>query len=119
MRIPRRILLTAAVALAVSFCSRTPAPEPGQPAGETTLVVENQSTLQVTIYVRRDAQRQRLGDASALSTTRLRIPENLIFGPTALRFEVDPLGSRQTPISQEITVSAGEEIVLVVPSTLR
>lgn len=119
MRIPGNVLLIGAVALATAFCSRTPDPETSGPDGQTTLVVENQSTLQVTIYVRRDAQRQRMGDASALSTTRLRIPDNLIFGPTSLRFEVDPLGSRQSPISQEITVSPGEEVVLVVPPTLR
>jgi hypothetical protein len=71
------------------------------------------------LYVLRDAQRQRLGTANALSTTRLRIPDNIIFGVTSLRFEVDPLGSRQTPISEQITVAAGEEVMLRIPSTIR
>jgi len=82
-------------------------------------VVENQSTLQVTVYVLRGAQRQRLGTAASLRTTRLTIPDNIIFGLTSLRFEVDPLGSRQTPMSEEITVSPGEEVTIVIPSTLR
>lgn len=119
MRSASRLALIAAITLAASFCGRTPPPGTAEATEPTILVVENQSTLQVTVYVRRDAQRQRLGIAGALTTTRLRIPDTLIFGPTSLRFEVDPLGSRQTPISEQITVVPGEEVTLRIPSTLR
>lgn len=119
MRTPIRLAVMAAFTLAAAFCGPTPPPGTSEPTEETILVVENQSTLQVTVYVLRDAQRQRLGTAGALTTTRLRIPDTLIFGPTSLRFEVDPLGSRQTPISEQITVVPGEEVVLRIPSTIR
>lgn len=82
-------------------------------------MVDNQSTLQVTVYVLRDSQRQRMGTANALSSTRLRIPDNMVFGPTSLRFEVHPLASRQEPISEQITVTPGQEVRLIVPSTIR
>jgi hypothetical protein len=71
------------------------------------------------VYVLRGAQRQRMGIAESLSSTSLRIPDNIIFGPTALRFEIDPLGSNASPISTEITVSPGDEVTLRVPPTLR
>ena len=119
MRAPLRIAFVTMIALAAASCGRTPEAESAEPNGQTTLVVENQSTLQVTVYVRRVAQRQRLGIANALTTTRLRIPDSVIFGLTSLRFEVDPLGSRHEPISEQITVSPGDEVRLVVPSTIR
>jgi hypothetical protein len=119
MRTPIRLTVLASIALAAAFCGRTAPPGSAEPTEQAILVVDNQSTLQVTVYVLRDAQRQRLGIANALTTTRLRIPDSLVFGLTSLRFEVDPLGSRQTPISTPITVAPGEEVRLVIPSTLR
>ena len=111
--------LVAAITLTLAVCGPSASTGTPEPAGQTTLVVENQSTLQVTVYVLRGAQRQRLGTAAALTTTRLRIPDNVMFGVTSLRFEVDPLGSRQTPMSEEIAVAPGEEVTIRVPSTLR
>lgn len=120
MRRPVYVALIALGTLTAASCgSANPRPGSIDQPEQTTLVVENQSTLQVTIYVHRESQRQRLGVAPALSTTRLRIPDNIIFGPTPLRFEADPLGSRATPISEQITVSHGQEVRLRIPSTLR
>lgn len=120
MRASIRAGLIVAVPLAAASCGgRTASSETAEPAGQTTVVVENRSTLQVTVYVLRGAQRRRLGTAGALTSTPLRIPDTIIFGPTPLRFEIDPLGSRARPISMEITVSPGEEVRLTVPSTLR
>lgn len=111
--------LTAAISLTLAACGGAATSGTPEPEGQTTLVVENQSTLQVTVYVLRDAQRQRLGIAESLSTTRLRIPDNIVFGVTSLRFEVDPLGSRRSPISEHIAVAPGEEVTIRIPSTLR
>jgi hypothetical protein len=118
-RVPIRFSLIAVLALASASCARTASTEVPEPAGETILVVENESTLQVTVYVLRDSQRRRLGTAAGVGETRLTIPANLIFGPTPLRFEIHPLASRATPISTQITVSPGEVIRLRVPSTIR
>lgn len=119
MNTSSRIATIVVLALGVSFCSRMAPTGTAEPTEQTVLVVDNQSTLQVTVYVLRDSQRQRIGVANALTSTRLRIPDNLVFGPTSLRFEVHPLGSRAEPISEQITVSPGTEVRLIIPPSLR
>ena len=86
-----------------------------EPVPPTRLRVENQAFLDMTIYVYRSSQRIRLGQASGNSTTRFTIPANLIFGSTPLRFQADPIGGSRTPLSQEISVSAGDEVMLTIP----
>ena len=81
----------------------------------TTLVVDNQSSFEMTIYVVRSAERVRLGTARAIGETRLRLPTGLVFGTTPLRFQADPIGSRQAPISSEILVNEGDTVRLRIP----
>ncbi len=81
----------------------------------TTIRVENQAFLDMNIYVWRGGQRMRLGTASGNSTTKFKVPPSLIFGATPLRFQADPIGGNRQPISQEITVSPGDEVVLTIP----
>src|SRR4051812_12993308 len=108
-------MLVACVALA-SACSMNKNPdETAEPVPPTRLRVENQAFLDMTIYVYRSSQRIRLGSATGNSVTRLTIPANLIFGATALRFQADPIGGSRAPISSEITVSPGDEVVLTIP----
>jgi hypothetical protein len=112
------MLLTAAVGcltLAVA-CSTNQEPDPmAEPVPPTRLRVENQAFLDMTIYVYRSSQRIRLGVANGNATTRFTIPANLIFGATPLRFQADPIGSNRTSISQEITVTPGDEVTLTIP----
>ncbi|MEO7712213.1 MAG: hypothetical protein ABIV10_04785 [Gemmatimonadaceae bacterium] len=109
--------MMVAVCLTIaSGCSRNVDPnEPVEPIPPTTLRVENQAFLDMTIYVYRSTQRIRLGTATGNSVTRLRIPANLIFGATSLRFQADPIGSTRTSISTEISVAAGDEVMLTIP----
>lgn len=81
----------------------------------TTVRVENQAFNDMNIYVVQGGQRVRLGTATGNSTTRLIIPPNLLFGATELRFIADPIGGSRTPVSQAITVQAGDEVVLTIP----
>ena len=105
----------ACIAL-LSACSRNNDPDvAAEPVPPTRLRVENQAFLDMTIYVFRNSQRIRLGQASGNSTTRLVIPRNLIFGATPLRFQADPIGSSRASVSQEITVSPGDEVTLTIP----
>jgi hypothetical protein len=69
----------------------------------------------MTIYVLNRSQRVRIGTARGLSTTMLRIPHYLVTGGT-LRFLADPLGSGRMPVSEEISVFSGDEIVLEIPA---
>lgn len=71
--------------------------------------------MDMTVYVLRGSQRVRLGTASGASTSVLRIPSSVMFGVTSLRFEMNPLGGRERPITHEVVVRPGDEIVLIIP----
>jgi hypothetical protein len=81
----------------------------------TTVVVENQSTFEMTVYVVRGAERVRLGTSRPITETRFRIPAGIVFGPTTLRFQADPIGSTRAPITQEIVVTPGDQVRLRIP----
>jgi len=81
----------------------------------TMVEVDNQSLSDMTIYVLRGSQRVRIGIASGLRKTQLTIPQGIVFGATSLRFLADPIGGTVTPVSQEITVSEGETVILRIP----
>ena len=116
-----RILLVPFLSLlAVSACTRHSAEgDEGELQPErasTTVRVENRSFENVVIYVLASSgMRRRLGEVSGTSTRVFEIPRNMIFGATSLRFQVDPIGSSRAPISQDIVVSAGDQVQLVVP----
>jgi hypothetical protein len=86
-----------------------------EPQPVTRLRVQNQAFLDMTIYVYRGQQRLRLGTANGNSTSRFTIPATLIFGATPLRFQADPIGSNRASISEEVTVSPGDEVTLMIP----
>lgn len=106
--------LAALVLLGLVACSQQG--EPREPQPRTTLEVDNQANLDMNIYVvRSSGARERLGTATAHTRTTFTIPERLIFGLTPLRFMADPIGGSRTPVSQEITVQPGDNIVLRIP----
>jgi hypothetical protein len=117
-RARRGILLTAAaclVALSGACATNNNPDDAAEPIPPAKLRVENQAFLDHNIYVYRSSQRIRLGTASGNSTTLMTIPPNLIFGATPLRFEANPIGGSRQSVSQEITVSPGDEVTLVIP----
>lgn len=83
---------------------------------QTTLRVQNQSWLDMNVFVLRGGQRIRLGMVPGSSTRVLVIPSNVMFGMTPLRFLADPVGSPRTPISHEITVRPGDQVTLIIPN---
>ena len=115
MRRARHMSMVAALALAAACSGNTKEDPAAEPVPPTRLKVENQAYLDMTIYVYRNTQRVRLGVATGSSTTRMTIPANLIFGSTPLRFQADPIGANRQPVSQEISVSAGDEVTLIIP----
>ena len=82
---------------------------------ETRVEVRNQNYLDVNVYVWRGSQRMRLGTVSGLSTRALTIPSHLLFGISSLRFELDPVGSRGRPVTNEVSVVKGDGVILTVP----
>ena len=109
-------MFALAAATLAAACTHNQNPdEAAQPQPVTRLRVQNQAFLDMTIYVYRGPQRLRLGTANGNSTTRFTIPATLIFGATPLRFQADPIGSNRASISEEITVSPGDEVTLLIP----
>lgn len=106
----RFVVLAACVLLPA--CASSPSANAELP---TTLIVDNQSVLDHTIYVIRGSQRLRVGQATGLSRTEMKIPNGIVFGLTTLRFMADPIGSNRSPVSEEITVREGDEVGLRIP----
>ena len=79
---------------------------------QTTLVVRNDNYLDFNIYLVQGSQRVRIGTARGLSTTRLRIPKEYVFGVSVLQFMADPIGGTVTPVSERINVTPGDEVHL-------
>jgi hypothetical protein len=110
----RFALLPAVVFLAVA-CSRSPQTQADPATARTTLRVENQSFLDMNIYVLRGSERIRLGTATGSSTTVLTIPRMVVPASTSLRFLADPIGGARAPVSDELTVRPGDEVTLTIP----
>jgi hypothetical protein len=110
--------LTACSGSSQSSAAPSPslAPEPS-PAAEAQawLLVDNRSTVDLSIWVERRPQRERLGRSGALSTVRLRIPAAYVGGNVLVRFITDPVG-RQPPFATgEIRISPGDTVEMVIP----
>ena len=112
MNINRRMFLGVAM-ITLAACATSQNLREQQPP--TILEVDNRATLDMNVYVLRGSERIRIGTAMALRTSQFTIPPNLIFGATQLRFLADPIGANRLPVSEEITVSAGDTVVLQLP----
>jgi hypothetical protein len=77
--------------------------------------VDNRGFSDMTVYVARDSQRQRLGLAQGNRVTVFTIPANMVGGATPLRFIADPIGSSRASVSEQITVSPGDTVVVMIP----
>lgn len=107
----RKIVVLLAFCLGACFHNTSPAmPEPA-----TTLKVENQAFLDMTIYLLRGPERRRLGIAHGSSTSVFTIPADVLHGPTPLQFLADPIGGSRLPITEEVTVTAGDEVTMMIP----
>lgn len=83
----------------------------------TVLQVENQGFPDMTVYAVRSGQRVRLGIATGLSKSKFTIPSSLLSGVTPLRFVADPIGGNRASVSQEITVSPGDTVMMTIPAS--
>jgi hypothetical protein len=119
MRLPLRSAVHYAALLAVlvvSACGPARRQARGPEPAQTTVRVENRNFMDMNIFVLRGNQRVRLGTVPGMSTRVLTISPTLIFGSTPLRFLADPIGSRQTPISDDIVVREGDQVTMIIPN---
>lgn len=112
----RSVFRAAGMALAVAGCAGGSSAAPGIiPDEPTTLSVQNNNFSDMRIYVHQGSQRIRLGTATGNTTSSFRVPKSVVFGATALRFEAVPIGGRGSSISDTITITPGESIILRIP----
>lgn len=81
----------------------------------TALRVDNQRFADMTVYAARLGERVRLGLAAGHSNTVFTVPRGLIGGLTTLRFIADPIGGAAPSVSEQVTISPGDSIVLTIP----
>jgi hypothetical protein len=81
----------------------------------TAVQVDNQGFLDMTVYAARSAQRLRLGLAPGHTITVLSVPPGIVGGLTPLRFIADPIGGSRPSVSEEITVTPGDTVVMTIP----
>jgi hypothetical protein len=116
MRKTTRTVVLTAFALLAGACATNKSKGGAVPEPTTTVRVENQAFNDMTVYVVQQAgNRIRLGTVTGNSTQTLKIPRGIVFGPTSLRFLVDPIGSNRTASSFDITVAPGDEVKLTIP----
>jgi hypothetical protein len=85
------------------------------PTTATTVRVRNQSFLDHAIYVVNAGARARIGTVTGNTTSILRIPPGFVQPGALLRFMADPIGSNVTPVSDQLVVSPGDEVTLIIP----
>jgi hypothetical protein len=114
--VKNRILLIPILVLAVALAGCASLRRgTGPTAPTTTIRVENQGFLDMTVYVMRSAERVRLGLAPGGVTTSFVIPADLPQSGTPLRFVADPIGSARASVSDQITVQPGDQVTMVIP----
>ncbi len=106
------IAVALGLSLTLAACGGRRAAETANTTERTMLEVKNNSYLEHNIYLLQGSQRIRLGTARGLATSRFEIPRQYVFGVSALQFLADPIGSNVTPVSERISVSAGDLVVL-------
>ena len=111
-----RPILLALLLAALPACSTLKQqPDVADQTGPTILEVDNRGFVDMTIYVVRNSQRIRLGTATGNQKTQLVIPPGVLAGITSLSFIADPIGGRRNSVSEEIAVSPGDRIGLMIP----
>lgn len=104
-----------ALSLGLAACSRNRVDTEIDPDAPTVLRVENQAFPDMTIYAIEGSRRVRLGTVTGNTTSKFTLPKYLVRTLTTLRFQADPIGSNRAPVSDEITVSPGDEVTLRIP----
>jgi hypothetical protein len=105
-------LLVLGATACKTFSHGSGAADQNQP---TVLQVDNQGFLDMNVYASRSGQRVRLGTATGNNKTNFIVPRSLVSGLTSLRFIADPIGGSRASVSQEITVTPGDTVVLTIP----
>lgn len=112
MHVASRPILALTLTIVLAACSRSQAEAPA-PRDETTVRVENQNWLDMTVYALRGTQRIRLGTVTAQTTRIFVLPASLATA-RSIEFLADPIGSSDTARSFEMLFEPGDAIEVVI-----
>lgn len=107
----RKFLVVLLIGLTLGCAKGTPG-EVAPADAPATLKVDNQRPFDMTIYIIENGVRQRLGRAAGNYVTTLTIPVRYSKRAAILRFVADPVGGRALPVTQDITVEPGDEMLM-------
>ena len=111
-----RSIFFASLLITVAACNAFRHGDPTVANAATTLEVDNQGFVDMTVYAIRNSQRIRLGTATGFHKTTLTIPPSLMSGSTTLRFVADPIGGSRPSVREEINVVPGDTVQLLIPA---
>jgi hypothetical protein len=107
-------LIVLSLFLPVAGCASNPAPS-GAPSAAAAVSVDNQSSLDMDLYVREHEGAARLGFAPANQVTRFPLPPALITGSGLIQFEARPTRGGERVSSDAFTVHPGDTLSWVIP----
>jgi len=105
------VLIALFILLAGCFSKSETPDERAKPGA--SVEVDNRDWPDVTIYIIKNGSKYRLGEVPGYSRRVFPIEPHFLNAPT-LRFQADPVGRQGQPISEEIEVRPGEEVVLTI-----
>ena len=116
MRSLRRIVLLA-LSLSGPACGTHQAREDSAPTPQAQVQIENNSSVDMDIYVRRQgASPARLGLAPGGETTTFGLAPGLLVGAGLIRFEARPVGGRgEAVVSEPFSATRGEALHWSIP----
>lgn len=118
----RRALAGAALCLTAVGCQHRhsvgDAAAQSSVSGTMTLRVVNHSWLDVTVYLLHGTHRDRVGTATATSTTAFQVPLRNLAAGAEYRLYADPIGSRQTVRSEALHAQDGDVVTWTLEDNL-
>ncbi len=106
------VILFALFLLFAGCFSKSEKPDERAKPG-ASVEVDNRDWPDVTVYIIKGGSRYRLGEVAGYSRRIFPIEPQFLTTPT-LRFQADPVGRQGQPITEEIEVLPGEEVVLTI-----
>ena len=85
------------------------------PVSAAQVTIDNRSSLDMDLYVRRRDQRSRLGFAPADQKTVFALTPVLSGGPGLIRFEARPVRGGEAVVSDLLNVAPGDHIAWSIP----
>ena len=100
--------------LVLAACSHPQSSPRAEPV-RTYLVIDNQSFVDHRVFVMNGSSRMRVGFAPGKQLTKMTIPASVVTGAHMLVFVAEPMGGDRPARSEEIYVSQGDEVRLMIP----